>query len=192
MNLPNGLDSISFLVTAIAALGALSLGFYNLHKANSERRKRNKALFLFFSIMMKDLSDEEYSKVRKSVLEMIDNIKSMKRIRDVFYFNKDINNHESLDEDNFPISDYMSNLHESDYFIAVISKRVHSSIFYESGYALAKGKKCIIFIKEGIKDILPTIMADYSEISDNVKVVAYKDFEQVIHKFKQMLPSLKA
>lgn len=140
-------------------------------------------------MQMADLSDEKYQAVRKGILEVVDYAKALKRLGKIYFFNQKVPSHEALDTQHFPIAEYMRELDDCDYFIAIVSKRIHSSIYFEAGYALAEGKECILF--SAAADVLPTITKHCCDTYHNCKEVPFTDFDDVIHKLRQMIPQFQ-
>jgi len=146
---------------------------------------------LFFSIQMNDLTENEYRTVQEKMLAVIDITKAMKGFSHIYYYNRNLPTHESFIKADFRIQEYMSELRKCNYFIAVITKRVHSSIYFEAGYALAKGKQCIFYVKRSA-DALPTVMKRSVEVYDTAKVVEFDDLDDVVGKMKELLPHLNS
>lgn len=137
-------------------------------------------------MQMNDLSEEKYQAVRKGILGVVAAAKALNRLGHIYFFNQDVPTHEALDKQHFPIDEYMRELDKCDYFIAIISKRVHSSIYFEAGYAFAKGKECILF--SATDDVLPTITKCCCDTYRECKAIPFSDFDDLIHKLSQMIP----
>ena len=152
---------------------------------------RNKQKAIFLSIQMNDLTDDEYRTVRDKILTVIDVTNAMKRVPHVYYYNRNIPTQQSFNKEDFSIQEYMSELRKCDYFIAVITKRVHSSIYFEAGYALARRKRCIFYVKRGV-NALPTVMKRSVEIFDKAKTVEFDDLDDAVSKMKQLLTHLNS
>jgi hypothetical protein len=187
------IPSITTIAVFLGGVGTAVIAWLALQQHITERWRRTRALNLFFSIQMNDLSEEEYRNVRESVLEAVEaaeGAKSLKRVGHVYYFNRDVPSHDKLDLPRFPIDEYMRELDRCDYFIAIISKRVHSSIYFEAGYALAKGKECILFCASQ-EEVLPTIAKCCCETYPKCQAIPFSHIDDVIHKLRQMTPNLK-
>ena|SRR6267143_2449276 len=187
------IPSITTISVFLGGVGTAVIAWLALQHHMTERRRKTRAANLFFSIQMNDLSEEEYRSVRKSVLEaveVVEGAKSLKNVGHVYYFNRDVPSHENLDQQHFPIDEYMRELDRCDYFIAIISKRVHSSIYFEAGYALAKGKECILFSAKQ-EEVLPTIARYCCETYPSCQSIPFSDISDVVHKLRQMTPNFK-
>ncbi len=108
---------------------------------------------IFVSIQMKGLGDSQYEKTRVDVIKLI---RDLKENCDVFFYNEDIYKPKDFETVNFDPEEYLAEIDKYDYFIAVFTDTVVSSLYVEVGYALAKGKKVLCFAQH--IDCIPTLL----------------------------------
>ena len=173
------------LIAAGAALAAIVIAWITVRQSKRHKRKYR----LFISIQMNDLSDVEYTTIQKEILSILEFSKSMEHIEHIYYFNRNIPTKNEFNKAEFKANKYMNELDRCDYFIAVILKRVHSSIYAEAGYAMAKGKKCLFYIKKGEK-VLPTVLNKSTEIYEHVRAIEFTEIAEVAEKLKEYLPNI--
>jgi len=176
------MDHLWLALTALATLAIAVTGVF--HFVRPLRKHR-----LFFSIQMKNLTDTEYATIKHRIEPTIDQAAAMKCIGHVYYFNRNVPNHASFQEEQFPIQMYMDELDSCDYFFAIIIKPVLSSIYFEAGHALASGKRCVIYALRGL-DVLPTVMRLAAHIEDHVCVVECDDLDDIVHKLHERVKRL--
>ncbi|WP_114766967.1 DUF4062 domain-containing protein [Vibrio rhodolitus] len=141
-------------------------------------KQPDKKLNLFFSTPFTTLTDVEYSELRSSIVDIAEDLREFENVDDVYYINEGF---ESLDDFVFPnlkASAYFNLIDNCDYFIAVLSKRLFSSVHFEAGYALAKGKRCIFFVKEidNVTFVNELCAADFRE---SVNIIRYRSFKEI-------------
>ncbi|MCX6133003.1 MAG: hypothetical protein NTU47_04225 [Ignavibacteriales bacterium] len=154
-----------------------------------KKQQAKHVLKLFVSIQMNNLQPNEYEEIHRNVSKTIDIIEGLNRDVKVYWFNKKYPSHHIVSRDDINIDEYMMAIDNCDHFLAVIPEKVHSSIFFESGYALAKGKGCYFFTPLN-KQVLPSIMEGSSDVYTNAKKVVYDGMPDFIHKFVQLVPHL--
>ena len=173
------------LIGAVSALAAVVVAWIMYRQYKTHKHKYR----LFISIQMNDLSDFEYTTIQKEILSILEFSKSMGHIEDIYYFNRNIPTKDEFNKAEFKANKYMYELDRCDYFIAVILKRVHSSIYAEAGYAIAKGKKCLFYIKKD-GNVLPTILNKSTEIYEHVRSIEFNEIAEVAEKLKEYLPNI--
>lgn len=142
-------------VRAIAAVLASALPFL---------RRRNKRRYrLFLSMQMSQLSDVEYKNARQQVLNAIYEIR---KHDDVYFHNEFVPDRNAFDEKSFDAHDYLDEIRKADYFVAVLSERIFSSIYFEAGFAIALGKPSFYFILDpkAMPLLMRTAVADHPSI----------------------------
>lgn len=167
------------LATAIVAW----IAYNNRHRVKSKYR-------LFISVQFNNLSDGEYEAVQKEVLEVLDSAKNYENIDSIYYFNRNIPTRADFKGKVFKPREYMKELVKCDYFIGIFQSRVHSSIYYETGFAVAEMKKCFLYTKKTENDVLPTVLAESVDLYEHVKRTEFDEIGEVAEKLKGLLPNL--
>jgi hypothetical protein len=189
-------ETIGILAKIGGFLGGLSatvLAYIGIR--NYYRAKKKEKLRIFFSIQYNELNKDKYDEIYKSVFEAYEFIKIMKKVDSVYWYNyeKKIDPHKYIGAPDINISEYMKELRYCNCFIAVISDKIHSSIFFESGFALAKEKDCYFFVenKESTKENpVPSIMDGSTEIFRNAHKIFYPNNIILIKKLRELLSNL--
>lgn len=131
-------------------------------------------------------TDEKYQAFLKTIMEIVTKIRKFDRIENIYYINEHIPSLEEFEKADLSVPEYFNEIAQSDYFIAIIEKPALSSVYFEAGYALGLGKKCIYFIKD--ESCLPYLMKHaafaylgkvrfyrYSSIGEIIKVLKSKE-----------------
>src|SRR5437870_5187430 len=99
---------------------------------------------LFLSMQMSDLAGDDYVQVRREIMEQVYDLRTDFK---VYFFNEFVQTIEEFDEATFDVDKYLGEIDGCDFFIAIISDGVLSSIYFEAAYALDRGKTSIYFVK---------------------------------------------
>jgi len=179
------MDLINILIAAVSALATAVATWILIRQFYTQKKKFR----LFISIQMNDLTNEEYEGIQKEILDILEFAKSLENVESVYYFNRNYPTKKDFIEAKFDVGRYMKNLDECDYFLGVFFRRIHSSIYAEAGYALAKGKKCILYTRKD-QNTLPSVLKGSIDIFENVKEIQFDDIKHIARKLKEYLPHL--
>ncbi len=157
-------------IGAISSATILIITIWGLIRINRLKRKK-----VFISTQMSELDD--YNTVWSNTMGLVRTLRQRKL--NVFYGNEDIESEEDLNIEDYNWAVYLQELNDCKYFIAIVSEKKISSIFYEAGIAASsKARKCIFFVKETDK-LLPIVMRKASSIKSNVRVINYRTFDEI-------------
>lgn len=92
-------------------------------------------------------TDQEYREVRNGIMEIVVMLRRCDFVEDVFFFNERFESLESFENADLNVPEYFYNIDQCDYFVLIVSDQQFSSIHFESGFALAKNKKSIYFVR---------------------------------------------
>ena len=101
-------------------------------------------------------TDEKYKDFLKSIMEVVSDIRHFERVENIYYINEQIPSLEAFENADLSVPEYFNEISQADYFISIIEYPSLSSVYFEAGYALGLGKKCIYFIKDEL--CLPYLM----------------------------------
>ncbi len=179
-------QTLQILFAGVVAV-ATALGVWLTYRGRAKNRTKYR---LFFSVQFNGLSDLEYEAVQKEIFEVLDFAKNLENVEDIYYFNRNIPTKEDFEGKEFLVSEYMRELAKCDYFIGIFQKRIHSSIYTEAGFAMAREKRCFFYTKANQEDVLPTVLAECVDIYEHVSRTDYKEIGEVATKLKGLLPNL--
>ncbi|MGD8174234.1 DUF4062 domain-containing protein [Vibrio sp. TRT 21S02] len=148
-------------------------------RSNLSNNKACREKSLFVSTPLTTLSETEYEDLRISVIGIIDRLRNLELVSDVYYINEGYSSQDSFTAPELKPRDYLSRIENSDYFVAIINKRVFSSVHFEAGYALAKGKRLLIFVRDfdDVTFVNELCAADYGELVTIRRFKNYRDIE---------------
>ncbi|HEX8399660.1 MAG TPA: hypothetical protein VF644_19660 [Pyrinomonadaceae bacterium] len=157
-------------VTALAGLIPAGVLVWQILK----RLRRKQKPRLFLSMQMSEVSGEEYVKVRQEIME---HVYDLRKDYKVYFFNEFIQRIEDFDESAFDGNKYLNEIDECEFFIAVISDKVLSSIYFEAAYALARGKKSIYFVSSD--KVMPLVMRKLSNNRPQVRAIKITSLPEI-------------
>lgn len=169
--------------TAVGALATLA-GLYIPVRAMIEK-KRHK-LRVFISMQMSHLSPEEYSKERKDIMELI---YELRKKHTVFFYNEFIHNLSEFNESKFDPHGYLREIKNCDYFIAILSEEILSSIYFEAGYALAVGMRSVYYVIDD--NVMPLVMRTASADHNKIKVIRANSLNDIKPRILNLLNNTK-
>jgi hypothetical protein len=136
-------------VEALAAVAAIVFTVWQVWKRNRPKKKCR----LFLSMQMSELYGDKYIHVRRDIMQLVYELREQ---NNVYFFNEYVQEIEKFEESRFDVDKYLKKIDECDYFIAVISDKVLSSIYFEAAYALACGKRSVYFVTND--KVMPLVM----------------------------------
>lgn len=133
------------------------------------RKKR-----LFLSMQMSGLAGVEYQDVRKDVMELVYSFRTRHK---VYFYNEFIQKVEEFEESTFDANKYLRKIAKCDLFIAVITKKVVSSIYFEAGVALCQRCRCVFFISND--NVLPLVMRRVASENNRIHIFRTTELSEV-------------
>lgn len=130
-------------------------------------------------------SKTDYKKYRLLIKNVIEKIKALEFIDNVFSEIVEINDIINYDSpQNSVLKDFYNILH-SDFFILFYPQKVSSSALIELGYAIAERKKILILSpkKEILPYLVPGLDKVYNNVTINIEKYSEKNILRVIKKF---------
>lgn len=173
--------SMATIWTAIGTVATIVGVGVPLIRRRSKRRYR-----IFLSMQMSQLSDEDYLLVRQQILNVI---YDMRKHDDVYFFNELVPDRNAFQERTFDALEYLSEIRKADYFVAVLSERILSSIFFEAGYAVATGKQSFYFLLN--RQAMPLIMRTAIQDHPKVKVIELPSMEELGVRLSHLLENTR-
>lgn len=129
---------------------------------------------VFLSALMSTLTTEEYSSQRDSLLQIMDDLKTIGFSKVICPAAK-IPNPESFDGRTKSIMENFTDIKQSECFVLIYEYSRPSSSLVELGYAIALGKKTVVFYKEE----LPFLIQKAGENIPHVHTVEFSDYEMI-------------
>lgn len=139
-------------------------------------KNSNKKTNLFLSMQMGGLSGDEYVQVRRDIMGVIYDLKKEEK-HDVYFLNEFIQTSEEFNESSFDVEKYLKKIEECDYFIAVISNKVVSSVYYEAAYAIANGKESFYFVKD--EKFMPLVMRKVANSDSRIHIITTVNLQEI-------------
>lgn len=169
---PESLDTLILATSLIVLLPIIAVSWIVITSGksllSSETRLIERApisvrkVRIFITSPMSTYTDEQYLDVRGEIMKTVSLLRATDSIADVYYFNERYESLEEFENADLSVPEYFNSLDQCDYFVLIVSEAQFSSIHFEAGYAFAKGKKSIYFIRDA--DCLPflTRLAAYA------------------------------
>ena len=133
-------------------------------------------------MQMSNLEGDEYVKVRHNIMELV---YELRKSDYVYFYNEFIQKAEEFDPAKFNPYDYLDEINKCDYFIAIFSEKIVSSIYFEVGYALGKEKNLIYFIKD--EKVLPTLMRIAGDDLPKVQIIKTDSLPEILARMKNII-----
>jgi hypothetical protein len=166
--LGNWLAAAASAVSVLALFGLPALVRWSKHQGSTDART------VFLSMQMSDLAGNEYVDVRQAIMDVVF---ELRRFHAVYFFNEFVQRQETFDERLFDARTYLREIDKAEYFVAVLSRKIVSSIYFEAGYALARGKRCIYFVADD--RLMPMLMRRVALSHSNVRVCRTTDLADI-------------
>jgi len=132
-------------------------------------------------------SQDEFQLYREEIKNLINKIKSMNEVSEIFSAAVSINTIFDYDDSKTSVKMDLEKLNFSTHFILLYPKKIVTSALIELGYAIAKNKK-ILIVTTG-SDVLPYMMKNIDEVLEGIEICYFNDEEQAlwdkIHHFIQ-------
>nr|WP_288836376.1 hypothetical protein [uncultured Flavobacterium sp.] len=90
---------------------------------------------------------------------------------------KNVSKDEDFADKESAIVEDLLNVQRSEYFLCIYPKKTTSSVLVEIGYAISKGKKCVILVKD--REDLPFLLQEADKRITNLKIYVLKDFSEI-------------
>jgi Nucleoside 2-deoxyribosyltransferase len=138
------------------------------------RWRGRQPMHLFLSMQMSDLTNEEYVLVHQSIMPVVHDLRKLHK---VYFFNEEVHRQEEFDERDFDARSYLAEIDAADVFVAIVTKKIVSSIYFEAGYALARGKRCLYFVTDD--HLMPVLMRRVALSHENVRTCQTTDLHDI-------------
>jgi len=158
----------------------------NVEWKGHAQRAPKQGFRLFFSTPVRGLSEERRAEFFSLMDSLLNRIESFPFDWRVYYSSRGQRTLEEFDKELKTSTDYFAEIDRSDAFIAIIPRgyRVEgyvSGVYFEAGYAMARGKPSIYFVPKLDGAALPQRMRDAGLIQGvDVTVMQYESPEQVV------------
>ena len=170
--------------TAIGALAAIAALYFSA-RAIFQKKRKNK-LMVFISMQMSHLSDSEYEEIREDIMNLI---YELRKKHQVYFYNEFIPKISHFDQNKFDPFGYLMEIKKSDYFIAIISEKILSSIYFEAGYASAVGVNSVYFVTDD--KVMPLLMRMISADHPKIKVIRASSLDEIKPRIINLLDNSK-
>lgn len=135
-------------------------------------------------------NQEQYSAFMERMRPILTKIRALKGVEHVYYFNEMIPTFDEFHQDKWSVPDYFNEIEQADYMVLVTDSSNVSAVYYEAGYALAKGIKAIYFV--GPHGKIPHLMHQcvftYPKLARHQE---FKELEQVPELLRRVMPALQ-
>jgi len=135
---------------------------------------------------------------RGNALQVIEALRGHTGIKSIYFAGQKITSIAEFEEHDVAAEIDLKGIDECKYFVMVFPEKLVSSVLFEAGYALAKRKPAIYFVRD--QTHLPFIMRNISSLPKeqfpSVKVYEYQDINSLLHLIevnkKHLLPKTQA
>jgi hypothetical protein len=152
--------------------------------SSENTKKSTKKINLFLSMQMGGISGDEYIQVRRDIMGVVYDLKKEEK-HDIYFLNEFIQTSEEFNESSFDVNKYLKKIEECDYFIAVISSKVVSSVYYEAAYAMANGKESFYFVKD--EKFMPLVMRKKASSDPRIHIITTVDLQEIEYKISNII-----
>ena len=129
---------------------------------------------VFLSMQMSDLDAAEYTSSRQKIINVL---LRLRQNCDVYFLNEYIPDQDKFCDADLDLNDYLSRIRACTLFVAVMRKKVVSSIYFEVGYALAHAKRVILFVEN--RNVLPLVMRELPNVDNLVEIIETTDLSAI-------------
>jgi hypothetical protein len=158
------LGSVAFW-TAVGSIAAVIVAVSRIRRG-PWRLRRPRRLRVFLSMQVSQLTPDQYDLTRSEAMGLVG---VLRRTDDVYFLNEQIPRLEDFSEKSFDARSYLEEIRRADYFVAVITDKICSSIYFEAGFALALRKPSIYFVTRA--EVMPALMRVLGDDHPRIKVV---------------------
>jgi nucleoside 2-deoxyribosyltransferase len=164
----------------------ISFGKANVEWNSLARRSPERGFRLFFSTPVRGLSEDRLSEFFALMDSLLTTIEHLPFECQVYYSSRGQRTREEFKRELKTSTEYFAEIDRSDAFVVIIPRDYRvggyvSGVYFEAGYAMARGKPSIYFVPDVDGDSLPHRMRDAALIQGvDVTVMQYKSVEQVI------------
>jgi hypothetical protein len=173
-------ESATFWTALGSTAAAVATAFLIYQHFRIPRRKRRMRIFL--SMQMSQLTPEQYRSTRSEVMELVG---VLRRSDDIYFLNELIPQLENFKEESFDVRNYLNELSKADYFVAIVTEPICSSIYFEAGFALALGKPSIYFVTE--PKVMPSLMRILGVDHPRIKTVLAQSLAEICPRISKLL-----
>jgi len=135
---------------------------------------------------MLDMTEQRYAQLQRHIS---DAVRELRKDYEVFFFNETVSDVSSFRETQFDADAYVAELDRADYFVAVLPHKIVSSVHFEAGFAVAKGKPVVIFVSQE-RDV-PLLARKLAKASPNLKLIAGLEDADLLPQLRQTLRAFK-
>ena len=137
-------------------------------------------------MQMSHLSDDEYGEIRNDIMELIHKLRKNHR---VYFYNEFVPKIQDFDQNKLDAFNYLMEIKKSDYFIAIITEKILSSIYFEAGYATSVGVNSVYFVTDD--KVMPLLMRMISADHPKVKVIRVSSLDAIKPRIINLLNNSK-
>lgn len=124
-----------------------------------------------------------YTNFVTDVIKIITDLRRTGCFDEIFYESETMPSKETFETKRLTPSEYFQKLSDSDVFVAIIPIGSISSIYFEAGFAAARGKHSIYFVGDKNSEddkVIPSLMEEAQLLPGvDIKKLTYKSLEQV-------------
>jgi pimeloyl-ACP methyl ester carboxylesterase len=124
-------------------------------------------------------TEEKYQSYRNEALAIEKWLREHCGFRSVFYAGQDLKTKKEFEAEDFSLSNDLTELRASKYFMLVYPEKIASSVLFEAGLALALGKPSVYFIRD--RRDLPFLMkkAEQADLPASVRIYEYENLARI-------------
>jgi hypothetical protein len=152
--------------------------------SSENTKKSTKKINLFLSMQMGEISGDEYIQVRRDIMGVVYDLRKEEK-HDIYFLNEFIQTSEEFNELSFDVDKYLGKIEECDYFVAVISSKVVSSVYYEAACAMANEKESFYFVKD--ENFMPPFMRKKASSDPHIHIITTVDLQEIKYKISNIL-----
>jgi nucleoside 2-deoxyribosyltransferase len=94
-------------------------------------------------------TESKYKAFMGKMAPMLGRIRALKGVEDAYYFNEKYRTIKEFEAARWSVSEYLEKINDADYFVMIVNTDSVSGVYFESGYALARGIKSVYFVGPG-------------------------------------------
>lgn len=138
-------------------------------------------------------NEYEYKKNREEAMKVIQSLRSSTGISEIYFSGEKVDSFDKFENFGVAAQVDLNAVDKCKYFVMVFPEKITSSVIFEAGYALAKRKTSIYFVKD--KNHLPYLMRDLSLLPltnkfPRIKLCTFTDYNDLNTQIKNVGASL--
>lgn len=127
-------------------------------------------------------SDDKYKSERIEIKRIVDCLQKECNLPKIFYAGDSILSKSEFEPESLSVGKDVQAIISSKYFILIYPQKIVSSVLFEAGYALAKGKFSIYFARN--RAHLPFLLREAEQAFPHVKIYTYNTTDDIIKTLK--------